>query len=213
MTDEFTPQPETLSQDIINHEIYNDTERGLNWDVKSTDSIDPGHQHTSASVVDLEFPAIVYQSTSGSDTGSSGFTISSLDLDTDLCYHIILVVTNSNAGDGVKMLLNGDTGANYQFETVENGAGAESTSQAFIQISSTVNTGVKQAYDIKIMRNEASDGTSVIWTGGRFGAGVANSLDSIFGVGYYFSTTNIASVTFNPTANTFSYRYFIMKLT
>lgn len=45
MTDEFTPQSEVLSQDIINHELFDNTERGINWEVKNSDSIWPGHTH------------------------------------------------------------------------------------------------------------------------------------------------------------------------
>lgn len=41
---------EPLNGDLITHELFNRCPRGINWEIKSTDSEDPGHNHTSDSV-------------------------------------------------------------------------------------------------------------------------------------------------------------------
>ena len=36
---------EPLNEDVIRHELFDATERGINWAVTSPESINPGHLH------------------------------------------------------------------------------------------------------------------------------------------------------------------------
>lgn len=157
-------------------------------------------------------PGSLRKVVSAAATNVGSFSISSLDLDTDIAYELTVIVKLSSGGNNILLRMNGDSGGNYMYTRSDNGGSASpQQSVSSILLSPQTNSTTIQMFKVLITRCESGDMTEVFWSAASSTTSAGSNGDVAVGAGMYNSSMNITSIGISCGVN-FDYRYFLNKL-
>jgi hypothetical protein len=224
MADEQTIDPVNTSDQQTEMVAY--VPNGVNWTLVSPNSVDPGHKHTPTSVSGFSTatPGLTkIAHGTGTVNGSTGFTISGLDINTDREYELTLMISRNVTGapHDNSVSINFDTSNNYSYcnaRIANTNVYDEDSNISSIKLFYDAGANLtNRLFKVYIAKESLNNKVRAHWTGSldtgpNFSQGVL-----LIGSGSYNSTTNVTSITIFNSSNLDSYdwyyEYWISKLT